>query len=125
MEQQDGICWGNAQQDGVENQGWLISPYQKEGSPLHQRGFQFKVHYAKAGLEKPAAKATKDDDNWTVQFVAFGRVRTSFPATEKRGEKHVEVGPGEYCIWGPGVLHYWKILEDTLVITSRWPAELL
>jgi hypothetical protein len=29
---------------------------------------------------------------------------------------------GDYTIWGPGVPHKWHVLEESLVITIRWPS---
>lgn len=29
---------------------------------------------------------------------------------------------GDYVMWGPSIDHKWRVLEDSLVITIRWPS---
>ncbi len=29
---------------------------------------------------------------------------------------------GDYALWSPGVSHTWKALEDSVILTVRWPS---
>jgi quercetin dioxygenase-like cupin family protein len=30
--------------------------------------------------------------------------------------------PGDYVVWSPGVSHRWRVVEDAVVVTVRWPS---
>ena len=30
--------------------------------------------------------------------------------------------PGDYAVWGPGIKHRWQAIEDSIVLTIRWPS---
>ena len=30
--------------------------------------------------------------------------------------------PGDYAVWGPGIKHRWQALDDSIVLTVRWPS---
>ena len=30
--------------------------------------------------------------------------------------------PGDYAVWGPGIKHRWHALDDSIVLTVRWPS---
>ena len=43
---------------------------------------------------------------------------------QKRPDREVELSkPGDYVMWGPGVVHAWKAVEDSVMLTIRWPSE--
>jgi quercetin dioxygenase-like cupin family protein len=29
---------------------------------------------------------------------------------------------GDYVVWGPGIDHCWRAIEDSVVLTVRWPS---
>lgn len=122
MESVKGVCWGNSEADGAEYRGWLLGHFKPKDSPLHDPLIQIKVDHVTTGMKRDATNASLDVANRTLQLLVSGRVRTSFPATSERPGQHVELNrEGDYCLWEPGVLHYWEALEDGCVITIRWP----
>lgn len=46
------------------------------------------------------------------------------------GRFHVELSTGQvllerqgnYLVWGPGIDHTWHALEESIVLTVRWPS---
>lgn len=114
------VFTGPITDETANDRGWLVGGFKELDSPFRTQSFEFKHDTAEAGKSRPREEAAADARNWTLQLVISGRVRTSFPV-ENGEDIHVEVGPGELCLWGPGVLHYWEILESGLVQTLRWP----
>jgi hypothetical protein len=108
--------FGNAQDDGAPFQNWLIGHFvPSTGGLRHSDDIEIKwgVHPKGAG-----------DDQWTVNRVATsisilvsGVDRISLPH-----RAFTLSNPGDYLIWGPGMPHRWQAVEDSVVITVRWPS---
>ena len=40
---------------------------------------------------------------------------------QKLADREVDLAmPGDYVMWGPGVVHAWEALEDSTMLTIRW-----
>jgi len=62
--------------------------------------------------------------DWTT-----GETRTSFMVLisgrfiQRLPDRQVElIKPGDYVSWGPGVVHAWRAIEDSVLLTVRWPS---
>ena len=55
----------------------------------------------------------------TLSLLVSGRFRLDFPS---HGQSVTLLRPGDYAVWSPGVSHRWRVLEDAVVITIRWPS---
>jgi hypothetical protein len=112
----DGVYVGNAGTDGAGNQGWLLGHFMPPGHPLHSGDVEVKWGVHPKGDHRVA---------W-----ATGEVRTALLVLIQ-GTFHVELRdrtvvlsvPGDYVMWGPGVDHSWRALDEgTTVLTVRWPS---
>ncbi len=108
--------------DGIPDdmRGWLIGHFYPKASPLHTENIEFKCDHAKAGERRIREQMAKHETMHSLQFVISGRVKTSFPGAIEAEDTHEVVGPGEWCLWEKGQLHYWEVLEDGLILTLRW-----
>jgi hypothetical protein len=107
---------GNAN-DASATRGWLVgSFFPSSAGPLHTDGVEVKWGTHRAGEERHAW--TTSESRATLAVLVSGRftIRTSDgDATLTR--------PGDYVAWAPGVLHWWRAEEDSVVVTTRWPAQ--
>jgi hypothetical protein len=55
----------------------------------------------------------------TMSLLVSGRFRLVFPS---HGRSVTLAPAGDYAVWFPGVSHRWRVLEDAVVITIRWPS---
>ncbi len=55
----------------------------------------------------------------TLSILVSGRFQLEFPS---HGCSVTLNRPGDYAIWSPGVSHRWRVIEDAVVITVRWPS---
>ncbi len=53
----------------------------------------------------------------TLFILVKGRFRLQFPDLEILLSRE-----GDYALWLPGVPHYWSALEDSTIVTVRWPS---
>ncbi|HSX41736.1 MAG TPA: hypothetical protein VLE93_00100 [Candidatus Saccharimonadales bacterium] len=122
MERRNGVAWGSARVD-VNDRQWLIGDFIDSASPLHdnQAGLKYGSHLK--GEHRSREEATADRTHRSLQIVISGRVKLVFPATD--GTVHDQElirEAGDYTLWEPNTLYYWEILEDSVVLTFRWPA---
>jgi hypothetical protein len=64
------------------------------------------------------------DDQWTVNRVATS-ISILVSGVDRITLPHRDFtlsNPGDYLIWGPGMPHRWQAVEDSVVITVRWPS---
>ncbi|MQA12463.1 MAG: signal peptidase I [Pseudonocardiaceae bacterium] len=107
---------GNAAEDGQETRGWLLGHFIKPSD--HVRSTQdVEVKWAThpAGEKRP--EWTTDDQRTTMLLLVEGHFRlhlTEGVVTMTR--------QGDYAVWGPGIDHLWEAVDDSVVITVRWPS---
>ena len=66
---------------------------------------------------RQAAEWTADDQRTTLVVLVEGNFRVDLT------EGHtVMTRPGDYLMWGPGIDQTRSALEDSIVITVRWPS---
>jgi len=70
------------------------------------------------GEERTVASASEFER--TVTLLLSGEFQVDFPELRKRA---ILNSPGDYVVFGPGVMHTWKVLSDCRVLTIRWPSE--
>ncbi|HEX2912656.1 MAG TPA: signal peptidase I [Chloroflexia bacterium] len=114
------ITSGNAALDGYEDnrRGWFIGHFLDERRGLrstadievkwgiHPQG-EVKISYA---LNEIAT---------TMSLLISGRFKLDFPDQD---QAVTLAQPGDYVIFGPGVPHIWEALEDSVVLSVRWPS---
>ena len=110
------FSFGNAQDDSAPFHDWLVGYFVPLSSGLrHSDDIEIKwgVHQKGAG-----------DDQWTVNRMATS-ISILVSGVDQISLPHrvfTLSNPGDYLIWGPGMPHRWRTLEDSVVITVRWPS---
>lgn len=108
--------FGNAQDDSAPFNDWLIGHFvSTTGGLRHSDDIEIKwgVHPRGAG-----------DDRWTVNRLATS-ISILVSGVDRITLPHRAFtlsNPGDYLIWGPGMPHRWQAVEDSVVITVRWPS---
>ncbi len=108
--------FGNAQHDGRSFHDWLVGHFVPEAEGLRHSGdieIKWGIHPKGAG-----------DEHWTVNRVAtsISILVSGLDEIELPHRSFTLEHPGDYLIWGPGIPHRWRALEDSVVITVRWPS---
>jgi hypothetical protein len=110
------ISTGNAFADGDKHRGWLVGNFiEPADSVANSRDVEIKWGIHQAGEERP---------EWTT-----GETRTSFMVmnsgrfVQRLPDLEVELSrTGDNVMWGPGVSHAWRAVEDSVMLTIRWPS---
>jgi hypothetical protein len=55
----------------------------------------------------------------TMSLLVRGGFHLEFPS---HGRSVTLARAGDYAIWSPGVSHRWRVLENAVVVTIRWPS---
>ena len=117
----DELRWGNAVDDGARGgrRGWFIGHLiaSPPASPAATDAVEVKWGVHPAGEAKAIEGVNQTAT--TLSLLVSGRFRLDFPS---HGCGVTLGRPGDYAIWSPGVSHRWRVLEDAVVITVRWPS---
>src|SRR5262245_10926399 len=57
----------------------------------------------------------------TISVLVRGRFRLTFKRGDGEGQVLLE-NEGDFAAFKPGVYHAWEALEDTVILTVRWPS---
>ena len=100
------------------DRGWIMGHFEQlSGTPFQNNDFEIKWTQHTKGEKKEGAKANRTAK--TVSILVRGKMKIDF--LEPR-ETYLLKAEGDYTFWQAGVTHSWEILEDSLVITIRWPS---
>lgn len=130
----DFIYQGNAPIDGIG--GWIIGDKQLPDTIRKQAGLLVKYGLHPIGQEcaRPfEAWTDKNKSKLTVSILVSGGpfvhrfrldegAKTPFPCGLAE-RKTILTNIGDYVIYSPDVLHTWKAVNDSVVITVQIPAE--
>jgi hypothetical protein len=106
---------GNAGSEGAARRGWIIGHFLPEGDPRRSTDVEIKWGVHPAGDERTSRSEV--EHRTTVVLLASGRFEVLFDT------RVVELRePGDYAMWGRGVGHSWRAVEDSVVVTIRWPS---
>lgn len=110
------ITHGNTLTDGAESHGWVVGNFiPPETGIRHSKDVEIKWgdhQKGQARLEWVTSEART-----TICILISGRFEVDFRDRTLSLEK-----PGDYVMWGQGVDHRWRALEDSVTITVRWPS---
>jgi hypothetical protein len=109
---------GSAADEGAARSGWFLGHFiDPAAGLLHSRSVEVKWGVHRAGETKPATGANSTAH--TLSILVSGRFLLDFPEAGRvvRLER-----PGDYALWPPGPQHRWTALEDSVVLTVRWPS---
>ncbi len=121
------IIQGNLEELAAEHKDWVLGHFMKEGSPFKTSAFELKWAKLKAGEKKSSLGTQKTAK--TLSILVYGKFEFDFPkeslsrtSGKVRGKKIILSKEGDYCFYDAGVTHSWRILEDCLLISIRWPS---
>lgn len=116
----DLIVIGNTMEDGYQNNttGWFIGTFIDPANRLRcTEDIEIKWGVHSANEEKSSfginEKAT------SLAILIKGSCVFNFPDLKTSISLKKQ---GDYVIYAPGVSHNWKVLEDSIVLTIRWPS---
>jgi hypothetical protein len=111
---------GNARRDGENNaqKGWFIGGFLPPECGLRAcNDVEVKWGVHETG-ESKESRSTNDAQS-TLTLLITGRFELTFPELNCAVTLADE---GDYVIFAPGVKHHWRCLEDSVVVTVRWPS---
>lgn len=112
---------GNAAADGIRGTGWFIGQFvPSDQGQRHQRAVELKWGVHRRGDHRPGGEVTYDVVT-TISIIVRGAIKTTIMAN---GEPVVVTlhNQGDYIIFGPGVPHEWEALDDSVVLSVRFPS---
>lgn len=107
---------GNFNESAVEHKGWIIGHFMEVNSPFCNQDFEIKWGKHKKGEVKGAIIQTNAD---SLAVLVYGKHLIKFPSL---GKEVILEKEGDYLFFPKGVDHTWETLEDTLMLTIRWPS---
>jgi hypothetical protein len=114
------VSFGNAVDEGSQagRQGWFIGHFvAPRAGPAATDMVEVKWGVHAAGETKAIEGVNQTAT--TMSLLVSGRFRLVFP---RHGQSVTLARAGDYAVWSPGVSHRWRVLEDAVVITVRWPS---
>ena len=107
---------GNALQDSQDTRGWLVGHFIDPSQGVrHTSDVEVKWGIHPTGDKRE--QWSGDDYRTTLVILVSGRFSVHFD--DGRADF---TEPGDYVMWGPGIGHSWEALDDSVVMTVRWPS---
>lgn len=110
------LLTGNFNKTASEHRGWVIGNFMDKQSPFCTKNFEVKWGKHKKGESKGTVTQTNAD---SLAILVYGKHAIKFPSLRKEIVLEKE---GDYLFFPRGVDHTWETLEDTLMLTIRWPS---
>ena len=113
------VYFGNAAADQLRGTGWFVGQFVAV-EPRRQTAVELKWglhHDGEMRARGPEAVA----DATTVSILIRGAMRLAFYADGSECAITMQ-REGDYVIFGPGVVHSWEAVGETLVVTVRFPS---
>jgi cupin superfamily acireductone dioxygenase involved in methionine salvage len=109
---------GNAMKNGTR--GWFVGQFMAPSFGLvHQQALEIKWGQHSKGERRQ--KFSKSLNATTISILVNGSFIIWLKLTD--GMREVVLNsPGDYVAFGPGIDHAWEAIEDSLVITIRFPS---
>jgi quercetin dioxygenase-like cupin family protein len=108
--------FGNAAEAAETSRGWFLGHFMPgEDNPLRSRDLEVKWFTHKKGETRsewaPASPVR------TLNVLIRGKFVVLFP------DEEVSLGnEGDFVLFGPGIAHAFRSVEESLVLTVRWPS---
>ncbi|MGA6161015.1 signal peptidase I [Amycolatopsis magusensis] len=112
----DGWTAGNANEDASETRGWLVGHFIDPSQGVRSSK-DVEVKWANHPLADKRAEWTSDDQRTTLVMLVSGKFRVDVTGGSSTMSKQ-----GDYVMWGPGIDHSWEAIEESVVLTVRWPS---
>jgi quercetin dioxygenase-like cupin family protein len=107
---------GNAGDDTADTRGWLLGHFIDPSEGVRSsKDVEVKWFIHPAGDKRP--EWTSDDQRTTLLLLVQGNFRLDLTEGSINLTKQ-----GDYVLWGPGIDHSWEAIDETVIITVRWPS---
>ncbi|MER5465427.1 MULTISPECIES: signal peptidase I [unclassified Streptomyces] len=111
----DSVYVGNAGRDAAMDRGWLLGHFKDTGDPRHSEDVEIKWGVHPRGDER--AQWVTGEARTALLVLISGQFRVDLP-----GRSVLLSEQGDYVVWGRDVEHSWYAVEESVVITVRWPS---
>ena len=111
-----GLVHGNAVDAAKGTRGWFLGHFMPgSDNPLHSDAVELKWFTHPAGDTRP--EWAPGNPVRTLNVLIRGRFVLVFP------EREITLAnEGDFVMFGPGVPHSFRSVEESLVLTVRWPS---
>ncbi len=100
-----------------ERRGWVLGHFIESQSLFHSTDIEIKWGVHKKGEKISTLKASTQAKSLAI--LLSGKICIFFPETN---ETTILEKEGDFALWNSGVFHNYEFIEDTTVITIRWPS---
>jgi hypothetical protein len=108
--------FGNANEASKDTRGWFVGHFMPgEENPLRTEGVEVKWYIHAKGDTR--AQWAPGNPVKTLNILIRGHFVLLFPNQEIALEKE-----GDFVLFGPGTPHSYRAVEESLVLTVRWPS---
>lgn len=107
----------NTDPEALKHRSWIIGHFMEPKSPFCNQDFEIKWGKHKKGERRDTV--SRDSKVDSLAILVYGKELFKFPSLGKEVLMEKE---GDYLFFGKGTGHIWEMLEDTLIITIRWPS---
>ncbi|HTO71254.1 MAG TPA: signal peptidase I [Myxococcota bacterium] len=108
------VLTGNAVDAARHTRGWLLGHFMPDG-PLQTPDVEVKWHVHAAGETRPEWAPALPVR--TLNVLVRGSVVLMFP-----GREVPLAHEGDFVLFGPDVPHSFRAVDESLVLTVRWPS---
>jgi hypothetical protein len=112
------VATGNAVRDGNSAKGWFVGHFIDSAEGFRRTEnveVKWGIHPANQGKNVPDAS----ESGTTLTLLISGFFLVRFPDIEKSVSLRKA---GDYVMFAPGVMHVWRAIADSVVVTVRWPS---
>ena len=117
MKMETHLEFGNLYTKPEVKQHWVIGHFIDPSTPFYEKNFSLKWSKLKKGESRTEPAFTAEAK--TFDILVYGKHRVNFPDLNKSVLLNKE---GDYVYFAPGVAHTWESLEDSLIVSLRWPS---
>jgi hypothetical protein len=96
--------------------GWFVGHFvEPADDPRATQAVEVKWHTHPVGESKTVW--TKSIEATSLAVLISGRMIFRFPEREILLSRQ-----GDYVLWSPGIFHTWNAVEESVILTIRWPS---
>jgi hypothetical protein len=107
---------GNASEASKDTRGWFVGNFMPgEDNPLRTEALEVKWYTHAKGETR--AQWAPGNPVKTLNILIRGHFVLLFPNQEVALEKE-----GDFVLFGPGLPHSYRAVEESLILTVRWPS---
>jgi hypothetical protein len=110
------LVLGNASEASKDTRGWFVGHFMPgEDNPLRTDELEVKWYTHAKGETR--AQWAPGNPVKTLNILIRGHFVLLFPNQEVALEKE-----GDFVLFGPGLPHSYRAVEESLILTVRWPS---